>query len=325
MLRVNIDQDKARQLGVTSQDVASLLNSVVGGATITQVRDNIYLINVVGARRGRERALASRPCRTCRSPAATASRCRCSAFATIDYELEQPLVWRRDRQPTITAAGERASTTCSPTTVVKQLKRRRSTTFRAGLPEGYNVATGGTVEESAKAQGPIADVVPVMLFLMATFLMIQLQSFQKLFLVVSVAPLGLIGVVAALLLTGTADGLRGDPRHSGADRHHHPQLGDPGDARSTSSARRGWRRGTRWSRRPQHRLRPILLTAAAASLGMIPIAARGVLGTDGLRHDRRHHRRDLADAAVPAGALCRLVQDQGAARTPPHSDGEVAR
>ena len=79
-------------------------------------------------------------------------------------------------------------------------------TFAATLPVGYKVATGGTVEESGKAQGPIAKVVPLMLFLMATFLMIQLHSVQKMFLVASVAPLGLIGVVLALIPTGTPMG-----------------------------------------------------------------------------------------------------------------------
>ena len=74
--------------------------------------------------------------------------------------------------------------------------------FIAKLPPGYSIAIGGSVEESAKSQGPIAAVVPLMLFVMATILMIQLQSFQRLFLVVAVAPLGLIGVVAALLPSG---------------------------------------------------------------------------------------------------------------------------
>jgi multidrug efflux pump subunit AcrB len=78
--------------------------------------------------------------------------------------------------------------------------------FAAALPAGYKVATGGTVEESAKAQGPINKVIPLMVFLMATFLMIQLHSVQKMFLVASVAPLGLIGVVLALVPTGTPMG-----------------------------------------------------------------------------------------------------------------------
>ncbi len=88
-----------------------------------------------------------------------------------------------------------------PDTVVRYLKPSVDA-FAAGLPPGYAVATAGSVEESAKSQGPIAAVVPLMLFVMATILMVQLQSFQRLFLVVAVAPLGLIGVVAALVPSG---------------------------------------------------------------------------------------------------------------------------
>ncbi|NOO53597.1 efflux RND transporter permease subunit, partial [Klebsiella pneumoniae] len=92
-----------------------------------------------------------------------------------------------------------------PTDLVAQLKPKIDE-FASKLPVGFEVATGGTVEESAKAQGPIRKVIPLMLFLMATFLMIQLHSVQKLFLVVSVAPLGLIGVIIALVPTGTPMG-----------------------------------------------------------------------------------------------------------------------
>src|SRR5206468_5273220 len=88
-----------------------------------------------------------------------------------------------------------------PATVVAQLKPDIEA-LRATLPIGYAIATGGAVEESEKSQGPIAAVAPLMLFIMATILMIQLQSFQRLFLVVAVAPLGLIGVVAALVPSG---------------------------------------------------------------------------------------------------------------------------
>ena len=106
------------------------------------------------------------------------------AFATVRYELEQPLVWRRDRLPTITIKAT-IRDEIQPTDLVKILKPSIDA-FAAKLPAGYKVATGGTVEESGKAQGPIAKVVPLMLFLMATFLMIQLHSVQKLFLVASV-------------------------------------------------------------------------------------------------------------------------------------------
>jgi multidrug efflux pump len=88
-----------------------------------------------------------------------------------------------------------------PKTVVDQLAPK-VTEFAKGLPAGYSVAIGGSVEESAKSQAPIEAVVPLMLFIMATMLMIQLQSFHRLFLVFAVAPLALIGVVMALLPSG---------------------------------------------------------------------------------------------------------------------------
>jgi len=187
----------------------------------------------------------------------------------VRYELEQPRVWRRDRKPTITIKAS-VRDEMQPTDLVKQLKPEIDK-FSAGLPVGYKVATGGTVEESGKAQGPIASVVPLMLFLMATFLMIQLHSVQKMFLVASVAPLGLIGVVLALIPTGTPMGfvaILGILALIGiiirnsvilvTQIHEYEVAGyTPWDAVVEAT---------------EHRRRPILLTAAAASLGMIPIA-----------------------------------------------------
>ena len=196
-----------------------------------------------------------------------------------------------------------------PATVVHQLKPAVEK-FSAALPPDYTIAVGGTVEESGKGERPIAEVVPLMLFLMATVLMMQLQSFQKLFLVVSVAPLGLIGVVAALLITGQPLGfvaILGVLALIGIIIRNSVILVTQIDAFHAEGLA-PWNAVVEATR---HRLRPILLTAAAASLGMIPIAARGLLGPDGLRHDRRHRRRHAADAAVPAGALRRLVSHQG--------------
>ncbi|MBX8555315.1 efflux RND transporter permease subunit [Pseudomonas cichorii] len=268
VLRIDINQDKARQLGLSSEDVAQLMNSVVSGSAVTQVRDDIYLVNVVGraedAERGTPETLQNLQIVT---PAGASIPLL--AFATVGYELEQPLVWRRDRKPTITVKGA-VRDEIQPTDLVKQLKPEVDK-FAAGLPVGYKVATGGTVEESSKAQGPIASVVPLMLFLMATFLMIQLHSVQKMFLVASVAPLGLIGVVLALIPTGTPLGfvaILGVLALIGiiirnsvilvTQIHAYEESGySPWDAVVEAT---------------EHRRRPILLTAAAASLGMIPIA-----------------------------------------------------
>jgi multidrug efflux pump len=140
------------------------------------------------------------------------------------------------------------------------------------LPQGFKLIVGGAVEESAKSQGPIIGVVPLMLLTIATILMIQLQSFQRLFLVVVVAPLGLIGVVAALLPSGAPLGFVAILgilaligiliRNSVILVIQIEELRDEG--------RDGWSAVVEAT---EHRMRPILLTAAAASLALIPIAS----------------------------------------------------
>ena len=268
VLRVDILQDKARQLGVTAQDIAGILNAVAQGTDITQVRDSIYLVNVVGRAQERERNSID----TLQGLQVALSNGRTVpllAFARLGYDLEQPIVWRRDRLPTITLRSTIVDAT-QPATVVAQLKPQVDA-FAAALPTGYGLATGGAVEESAKGQGPIASVVPVMLLTMAFLLMVQLQSFGKLLLVISVAPLGLIGVVAALLPSGAPLGfvailgvlaligiiIRNSVILVAQIDEYLAEGRAPWDAVVEATC---------------HRVRPILLTAAAASLGMIPIA-----------------------------------------------------
>ncbi|WP_024682627.1 efflux RND transporter permease subunit [Pseudomonas syringae] len=268
VLRIDINQDKARQLGLSSEDVAKLMNSVVSGSIVTQVRDDIYLINVVGRAEDAERGTPE-TLQNLQIVTPTGTSIPLLAFATVGYELEQPLVWRRDRKPTITVKGA-VRDAIQPTDLVKQLQPEIDK-FAAGLPVGYKVATGGTVEESSKAQGPIASVAPLMLFLMATFLMIQLHSIQKMFLVASVAPLGLIGVVLALIPTGTPLGfvaILGVLALIGIIIRNSVILVTQIDAYEKS----GYLPWDAVVEATEHRRRPILLTAAAASLGMIPIA-----------------------------------------------------
>ncbi|RMQ45120.1 RND efflux transporter [Pseudomonas amygdali pv. mori] len=268
VLRIDINQDKARQLGLSSEDVAKLMNSVVSGSTVTQVRDDIYLINVIGRAEDAERGTPE-TLQNLQIVTQTGTSIPLLAFAIVGYELEQPLVWRRDRMPTITVKGA-VRDAIQPTDLVKQLQPEIDK-FAAGLPVGYKVATGGTVEESSKAQGPIASVAPLMLFLMATFLMIQLHSIQKMFLVASVAPLGLIGVVLALIPTGTPLGfvaILGVLALIGIIIRNSVILVTQIDAYERS----GYLPWDAVVEATEHRRRPILLTAAAASLGMIPIA-----------------------------------------------------
>lgn len=268
VLRVEIAQDKARQLGLSSEDVANVMNSIVSGVPITQVNDSIYLVDVIARAEDSERGSPD-TLQNLQILTPNGTSIPLLSIATVRYELEQPLVWRRDRKPTITIKAS-VNGDIQPTDLVKQLKPDIEE-FASKLPPGYEVATGGTVEESSKAQGPIGQVIPLMLFLMATFLMIQLHSVQKLFLVVSVAPLGLIGVVLALVPTGTPMGfvaILGILALIGIIIRNSVILVtqiDEFEAQGLSP----------WAavlEATNHRRRPILLTAAAASLGMIPIA-----------------------------------------------------
>jgi len=171
--------------------------------------------------------------------------------------------------PTITVRANILDET-QPATVVDQLKPSINA-FAKALPTGFRLATGGAVEESSKSQGPIAAVVPVMLLVMAFLLMVQLQSFGKLALVVSVAPLGLIGVVVALLSFRAPLGfvaLLGVLALIGIIIRNSVILVTQIDE-FTHEGRAPWDAVVEAT---CHRVRPILLTAAAASLGMIPIA-----------------------------------------------------
>ncbi|MGE3915393.1 MAG: efflux RND transporter permease subunit, partial [Hyphomicrobiaceae bacterium] len=143
--------------------------------------------------------------------------------------------------------------------------------FRAKLPPGYSVTVGGTVEDSAKAQASIFAVFPLMVFIMVTILMVQLMSFQRLWLVLLTAPLAIIGVAAALLLSGRPMGfvaILGVISLAGMVIRNSVILIDQIDQNVAS----GEDRWTAVIHATEHRLRPILLTAAAAILGMIPIA-----------------------------------------------------
>ena len=198
-VRVHIDQDEARLLGLSSQALASVLNTVISGTPITQVRDDIYLVDVV-PRATEEQRVSLASLRTLQVPLPSGRTVPLNQFATLGYEQEYPLVWRRDRVPTLTVQAD-VRPGVLPETVVTSLAPAIGALAHS-LPQSYRLATGGTVEESQKSQASVVAVVPTMLLIMLTVLMLQLRNFQHLFLVLSVAPLGLIGVVAALLLSG---------------------------------------------------------------------------------------------------------------------------
>ena len=267
-VRVRIDQDEARLLGLSSQALASVLNTVISGAPITQVRDDIYLVDVV-ARATDEQRVSLASLRTLQVPLPGGRTVPLNQFATLGYDQEYPLVWRRDRVPTLTVQADVRPGTL-PETVVAGLAPSVAA-LSSGLPRAYRIATGGTVEESQKSQASVIAVVPAMLLLMLTVLMLQLRSFQHLFLVLSVAPLGLIGVVAALLLSGKPLGfvaILGILALLGMITKNAVIL--IGQIEAEKAQGKDVQRAAIDA--SSSRFRPIMLTAVSTVLGMIPIA-----------------------------------------------------
>jgi multidrug efflux pump subunit AcrB len=267
-VRIRVDQDKARLLGLSSQDLAQSVNTVVSGVTATQLRSGIHLVDVV-VRASAEQRMSLSTIRTLQVPLPNGKTVPLGQIAAAEYDQEYPIVWRRDRRPTVTVQADLVPGVQAATVV--QAVAPRIQALNASLPYGYRIDVGGTAEESQKAQVSIAAVVPLMLVLMLTVLMIQLQSFSRLFLVLSVAPLGLIGVVAALLLADKSLGfvaLLGVLALIGMIARNSVILIDQIE-HERAQGRDAWESVIAAT---MHRFRPILLTAAAAILGMIPIA-----------------------------------------------------
>jgi len=268
VMRVRIDQDQARQLGLSSQDVSLALNGIVSGTTITQVRNSIYLINVdMRAEHAQRTSLES--IRSLQIPLRDGNVVPLRQIASFEYSQENPIVWRRDRVPTLTVQAD-VVPGLLPATAVKAVQPSIDR-LAASLPSGYRIVAGGSVEESAKAQASVQAVLPAMMVLVLTILMFQLQSFQRVLLVLSVAPLGLIGVVAALLLAQAPLGfvaMLGVLALVGMIARNSVILIDE-VGRQIEAGQNVWDAVVTAA---IHRTRPILLTASAASLGMIPIA-----------------------------------------------------
>lgn len=267
-LRVRIDQDEARRLGLSSAAVAEVLNATVSGTTVTQVRDDIYLVNVV-AREARGRALSIETLRTLQIALPNGRTVPLKQLATFEYGQDYPLVWRRDRMPTLTVQADVAPGVL-PESVIDALAPAMAE-LSADLPEGYAVEVGGIAEESAESRASVFAVVPLMLLIVLTVLMVQLGSFQRLILVLSVVPLGLIGVVLALLLFGQPLGfvaILGILALIGMIAKNAVILIDQIEA----ERRAGMSVIDAVIAASSSRFRPIMLTAASTVLGLIPIA-----------------------------------------------------
>jgi multidrug efflux pump subunit AcrB len=267
-LRVRIDQDQARLLGLSSEALAAHLNTVMTGSPITQIRDNIYLVDVI-ARAQDEQRVSLSTLRALQLPLPNGRTVPLSQIATFDFDQEYPLIWRRDRVPTLTVQAdiaEGATPEGAVATLAPEIEK-----LRANLPKGFSIETGGTVEESAKSQNSVFAMIPAMLFLMLLFLMAQLHSFSRLALVLCVVPMGLIGIVGALLLAGRPLGfvaILGILALMGMIARNAVILIE----QIETERRQGLGVWDAVVEGTVSRFRPIMLTAISTVLGFIPIA-----------------------------------------------------
>ncbi|MGZ8410907.1 MAG: efflux RND transporter permease subunit [Hyphomicrobium sp.] len=267
-LRIRIDQDEARRLGLSSAAVASMLNATISGTTVTQVRDDIYLINVI-AREARGQTLSLETLRTLQVTLPNGRSIPLNQLATFDYGQDYPMVWRRDRVPTLTLQADVAPGVL-PETLIDALAPGIAE-LSATLPTGYRIEIGGIAEESAESRASVFAVIPLMLLIVLTVLMFQLGGFQRLFMVLSVVPLGLIGVVLALLVSGQPLGfvaILGILALVGMIAKNAVILIDQIEAERKA----GLSVTDAVIEASSSRFRPIMLTAASTVLGLIPIA-----------------------------------------------------
>ncbi|CAG9227440.1 Acriflavin resistance protein [Paraburkholderia sabiae] len=272
-VRFEVDQKKARELGVTSADVSSFLAMTLTGYTVTQYRERDKLISVDLRAPKNERVDPSQLL-TLAMPTPNGA----VPLGTLGHmrdDLEYGVIWERDRQPTITVQSDvRGNAQGIDVThaVDKQLANIRST-----LPVGYRIEIGGSVEESAKGQTSINAQMPIMIIAVLTLLMIQLQSFARVLMVVLTAPLGLIGVVATLLLFGKPFGfvaMLGVIAMFGIIMRNSVILVD----QIEQDIAQGHKRFDAIVGATVRRFRPITLTAAAAVLALIPLLRSNFFG-----------------------------------------------
>ncbi|HEF4753038.1 efflux RND transporter permease subunit [Burkholderia multivorans] len=272
-VRFELDQKKARELNVTSQDVSSFLAMTLSGTTVTQYRERDKLIAVD--------LRAPQPDRV--DPARLAGLAMPTPNGAVPLgslgrftpALEYGVIWERDRQPTITVQSDvRAGAQGIDVTHAIDGKLNA---LRAQLPVGYRVEIGGSVEESAKAQASINAQMPLMAIAVFTLLMIQLQSFSRVLMVVLTAPLGLIGVVGTLLLFGQPFGfvaMLGVIAMFGIIMRNSVILVD----QIEQDIAAGHGRFDAIVGATVRRFRPITLTAAAAVLALIPLLRSNFFG-----------------------------------------------
>ncbi len=268
IVRLQIDQARARVLGISSAQVAAFLRGSLSGTTVSTYRDGNELIEILLRGTAQEREQLSL-LGSLSVPAGNGRSVPISQIATLEYGFEDGIIWHRNRLPTITVRADIYGEKTPPSVTAEILPTLEE--IRAALPPGYLLETGGTVEDSGRGSKSVAAGVPLFLFAVTTLLMLQLRSFPRTVIVMLTAPLGLIGVVLFLLVFRVPFGfvaMLGTIALSGMIMRNSVILVDqieqdiaaghpPAQAVVDATVRR---------------FRPIVLTALAAVLAMIPLS-----------------------------------------------------
>ena len=271
---LNIDQDRARALGVSTANLAKFLQSSLTGSSVSQYREDNELIEILLRGTVHERTeLSSLP--SLAVPTDNGRSVALSQIATLEYGFEEGIIWHRNRLPNVTVRADIYGKE-QPATLVKQIMPTLDP-IRAELPDGYLLDVGGTVEDSERGQKSVNAGVPMFIVVVLTLLMVQLRSFSRTAMVFLTAPLGLIGVTLFLLVFRQPFGfvaMLGTIALSGMIMRNSVILVDQIE-QDIAAGLKPWQAIIEATVR---RFRPIVLTALAAVLAMIPLSCSVFFG-----------------------------------------------
>ncbi|WP_202210987.1 efflux RND transporter permease subunit [Pseudomonas paraversuta] len=265
---LNVDQDRARALGVSTANLSHFLQSTLLGSSVSQYREDNELIEILLRGTPHERTeLSLLP--SLAVPTDNGQSVALSQIATLEYGFEEGIIWHRNRLPTVTVRADIYGKE-QPATLVQQILPTLQD-VRAELPDGYLLEVGGTVEDSSRGQDSVKAGVPLFIVVVLTLLMVQLRSFSRMVMVFLTAPLGLIGVTLFLLVFGKPFGfvaMLGTIALSGMIMRNSVILVDQIE-QDKAAGMDPWQAIIEATVR---RFRPIVLTALAAVLAMIPLS-----------------------------------------------------
>lgn len=265
---LEIDQDRARALGVSTAHLSRFLQSSLTGTTVSQYREDNELIEILLRGTRQERSELSN-LGSLALPTDNGQSVALSQVATLEYGFEEGIIWHRNRLPTVTVRADIYDKE-QPATLVKQIEPTLRE-IRAKLPDGYLLEVGGTVEDSERGQKSVNAGMPLFVVVVLSLLMIQLRSFSRTVMVFLTAPLGLIGVTLFLLVFRQPFGfvaMLGTIALAGMIMRNSVILVD----QIEQDIAAGMARWQAIIEATVRRFRPIVLTALAAVLAMIPLS-----------------------------------------------------